>query len=56
MIPCLVRNELGRIWKEAAVAQFVDPSRDFPGKSEENHEYFLQVSLSADLYLNSDSS
>jgi hypothetical protein len=33
-----VNNELEGMWKEAVVAQFVTPSRNFLGESKENHE------------------
>jgi hypothetical protein len=35
MVGLLMNNELGRIWKEAVVAQFKEISWYFPGGSEE---------------------
>jgi hypothetical protein len=34
----IMNNELGRMWKEAAVAYYEALSQNSPGGTEENHE------------------
>jgi hypothetical protein len=33
-----MNDEFQRMWKEAVVAKFIVLSRNFPGRTEENHE------------------
>jgi hypothetical protein len=44
-----MKNELGRIWKEAVVTQFKVLSQHLPSRTEENHEALRIANLQAEI-------